>query len=215
MLQQPAELNSVQSTRRVQNIASADVVPSVAKRIFDVVFGILLLPFLCILMAVIALAVRCSGEGPILYWSDRVGRHNKIFRMPKFRSMKLNTPEVASHLLRDPQSQLTPIGTFLRRTSLDELPQIYSILKGDLSFVGPRPALYNQYDLISLRTEKNIHLLVPGLTGWAQIHGRDDLSIPEKVEFDYQYLRKRTFWLDLKIIVLTFVGVLRGEGVSH
>ena len=178
MLQQPAELNSVQTPRRVQEVSRADIASAIAKRVFDVAFGILLLPFLCILMTVVALAVRISGAGPILYWSDRVGRYNKIFRMPKFRSMKLNTPEVASHLLRDPQSQLTPIGTFLRKTSLDELPQIYSILKGDLSFVGPRPALYNQYDLIASRTEKNIHLLVPGLTGWPRF--TEEMTSPSR-----------------------------------
>jgi O-antigen biosynthesis protein WbqP len=188
---------------------------SYLKRAFDLILAFLLFPVLCILMSAIAIGIRLTSDGPILYWSDRVGLRNKMFAMPKFRTMKLGAPEVATHLLPDPQRQLTVLGPLLRKTSLDELPQIYSILKGDLSFVGPRPALHNQKDLISLRTELGIHELVPGLTGWAQIHGRDQLSIPAKVEFDYEYLQNRTFWLDLKILALTAVNVLRREGVSH
>jgi O-antigen biosynthesis protein WbqP len=188
---------------------------SYLKRAFDLVLGLSLLPPLCILMAAIAVVIRATSDGPALYWSDRVGRNNRIFSMPKFRTMRLGAPEMATHLLSDPQRQLTALGPFLRKTSLDELPQIYSILKGDLSFVGPRPALYNQEDLISLRTERGIHELVPGLTGWAQIHGRDQLSIPAKVEFDHEYLKNKTFWLDLKILVLTVLNVMRREGVLH
>jgi O-antigen biosynthesis protein WbqP len=185
------------------------------KRVFDLFLGLLSLPMALVLAVVIAIAIRLTSQAPVLYWSDRIGRNNSIFRMPKFRTMKLDTPEMATHLLADPQRQLTALGPFLRKTSLDELPQIYSILKGDLSFVGPRPALYNQEDLISLRTQRGIHELVPGLTGWAQIHGRDQLSVPAKVEFDYEYLLKKTFWLDLKILALTAVNVIRKEGVSH
>src|SRR6266851_6475268 len=166
------------------------------KRMFDLVLGFLVLPFLGPPMAVIAFAVKLTSKGDVLYWSDRVGRNNKIFRMPKFRTMAKNTPEVATHLLCDPQAHLTAIGPFLRRTSLDELPQIYSILRGDLSFVGPRPALHNQHDLVALRTERGVHLLLPGLTGWAQVNGRDDLPIRLKVEYDCEYLRKKKFLLD-------------------
>jgi len=166
-------------------------------------------------MTVIAVAVKLTSKGSILYWSDRVGRDNRTFRMPKFRTMNLGTPEVATHLLSNPEAYLTIIGSFLRKTSLDELPQIYSVLKGDLSFVGPRPALYNQNDLVTLRTECGVHELTPGLTGWAQVNGRDDLPIPLKVEYDCEYLRKRTFLLDLKILCLTLVRVMRGDGVAH
>jgi len=190
-------------------------VAAYAKRTFDLVVGSLLLPILCIPMAVIAIAVRLTSSGPILYWSDRVGRNNKTFRMPKFRTMNLGTPEVATHLLDDPKMHLTTIGAFLRKTSLDELPQIYSILKGDLSLVGPRPALHNQNDLVALRTERGVHELVPGLTGWAQVNGRDDLPIPLKVEYDFEYLRKRTFLFDLKILCLTVLRVARRDGVAH
>ena len=150
-----------------------------------------------------------------MYWSDRVGKNNTIFRMPKFRSMLIDTPAVATHLLNNPDQHLTPIGTFLRKTSLDELPQIFSILKGDMSFVGPRPALFNQHDLVELRTKKGVHLLTPGLTGWAQINGRDELPIPVKVEFDEYYLMHRSFLLDIKILFMTFFKVLRSEGVKH
>jgi len=186
-----------------------------AKRAFDVALGILLLPLFSITMMMIALAVKFTSRGPALYWSDRVGRNNKIFRMPKFRTMKMSAPEVATHLLPDPEAHLTAIGPFLRKTSLDELPQIYSILKGDLSFVGPRPALHNQDDLVALRTECGVHELLPGLTGWAQINGRDDLPIPAKVAYDCEYLRKRTLLFDLKILLRTVAKVLRGDGVVH
>jgi O-antigen biosynthesis protein WbqP len=185
------------------------------KRATDLVLALAVLPLLALPMLLIALAVKLTSKGPVLYWSDRVGRNNRIFRMPKFRSMRRDSPEVATHLLTQPSAYLTRIGPFLRITSLDELPQFYSILIGDLSFVGPRPALYSQHDLISLRTARGIHELVPGLTGWAQIHGRDQLSIPAKVEYDFEYLQNRTYWLDLEILVLTVVNVLRRDGVAH
>lgn len=185
------------------------------KRLFDLVMGIAALLVLAVPLALIALAVKLTSPGPVFYWSDRVGIHNTIFRMPKFRSMRIDTPEVATHLLKDPDHWLTPIGSFLRKTSLDELPQLYSILKGDMSFVGPRPALFNQDDLIALRTQAGVDALVPGLTGWAQINGRDDLPIPVKVEFDAEYLKKRSFWFDMKIIWLTFIKVIRRDNVDH
>lgn len=188
---------------------------SYVKRTFDVVLGLLLLPLLCVLMLVIGIAVKLTSKGPVLYWSDRIGRNNKIFRMAKFRTMRLNTPEVATHLLRDPESYVTVLGPFLRKTSLDELPQIFSIVKGDLSFVGPRPALHNQNDLVALRIERGVHELIPGLTGWAQINGRDDLPISLKVEYDCEYMRRRTFLFDLKILFLTLLKVIRREGVAH
>ena len=162
-----------------------------------------------------AVLVKLTSKGPALYWSDRVGKDNHIFKMPKFRSMKVDTPAVATHLLNDPKRVLTPIGDFLRKSSLDELPQLWSILKGDMSFVGPRPALFNQDDLIALRTVKGVHRLVPGLTGWAQINGRDELPIPQKVALDVDYLQRQSLWLDIKIIWLTFVKVVKKEGVSH
>lgn len=171
---------------------------------------VLLLPIL-----LVALAVKLTSPGPVLYWSDRVGRHNRIFRMPKFRSMRTGTPAVATHLLDNPGAYLTPIGSFLRRSSLDELPQLWSILVGDMSFVGPRPALFNQDDLIALRTAQGVHELVPGLTGWAQINGRDELPIPEKVRLDAEYLQRRSLGFDLRILWLTFIKVLRRDGVSH
>jgi O-antigen biosynthesis protein WbqP len=164
---------------------------------------------------VIALAVRCTSRGPILYWSKRVGRFNRTFLMPKFRSMREGTPAVATHLLSNAGSYLTPVGTLLRTTSLDELPQLWSILKGDMSFVGPRPALFNQDDLITLRTENGVHELVPGLTGWAQVNGRDEVSVPEKVKLDAEYLARRSFLFDLKILWLTLLKVVRREGVFH
>lgn len=166
-------------------------------------------------MVIVALLVRTTSRGPVLYWSDRVGRHNLIFRMPKFRTMRIDTPPVATHLLGDPERWLTPIGGFLRKSSLDELPQLWSIIRGDMSIVGPRPALFNQDDLISLRTERGVHVLAPGLTGWAQINGRDELPIPVKVDFDEHYLRNRSLLLDLKILLLTFVKVLRRDGITH
>ena len=185
------------------------------KRFFDFICSFIAFIFLVIPMLVVALAVKLTSPGSILYWSDRVGRNNIIFKMPKFRTMRTDTPAVATHLLGDPDRWLTPIGKFLRKTSLDELPQLFSILTGDMSIVGPRPALYNQDDLVALRTEKGVHKLTPGLTGWAQINGRDELPIPVKVDFDVWYLDHRSFWLDLKIIVMTFVKVLRKEGVTH
>lgn len=171
---------------------------------------ILLVPIM-----IVALCVRLTSVGPIFYWSERVGRHNRLFRMPKFRSMRTDTPAVATHLLAEPDQYLTPIGSFLRRSSLDELPQIWSILRGEMSFVGPRPALFNQEDLIALRTQYGLHVLTPGLTGWAQINGRDELPIPEKVELDREYLQRRSMWFDLQILWFTVVKVLRRDGVSH
>ncbi|MDQ5906924.1 MAG: O-antigen biosynthesis protein WbqP, partial [Pseudomonadota bacterium] len=166
-------------------------------------------------IAIIALLVRLSSPGPALYWSDRVGCGNRIFRMPKFRSMRVDTPVVATHLLSSAKAYITPIGGFLRKTSLDELPQLWCILSGDMSFVGPRPALYNQHDLIELRTKAGVHELVPGLTGWAQINGRDELPISDKVALDIQYLQRRSFWLDVSIIWKTAIKVLARDGVSH
>lgn len=172
---------------------------------------ILLIP----LFLIIAISIRLTSNGPILYWSDRVGVNNKIFKMPKFRTMEVNTPEVATHLLKNPENFLSPLGSFLRKTSLDELPQLFSILNSQMSFVGPRPALFNQDDLIDLRTKKGINQLMPGITGLAQINGRDELSIPEKVELEVEYLERKNFWLDLKILWLTLVRVLHIKGVSH
>jgi O-antigen biosynthesis protein WbqP len=163
----------------------------------------------------VAISVRLTSHGPALYWSERVGRNNKIFKMPKFRSMRMGTPVIATHLLADPNAHLTPIGSFLRKSSLDELPQLWSILVGDMSFVGPRPALYNQDDLIDLRTELGVHVLTPGLTGWAQVNGRDELPIPQKVTFDVEYLVRKNIWFDIKILWMTFVKVLRRDGVTH
>lgn len=171
--------------------------------------------FLSIPIALIALLVRLTSRGPVLFWSDRVGVRNRIFRMPKFRTMLVGTPEVATHLLNDPKAHLTLIGGFLRRTSLDELPQIWNILRGEMSLVGPRPALFNQDDLIALRTAHGVDALVPGLTGWAQINGRDELPIPDKVRFDVEYLRRRSLWFDIAILWRTFFKVTVGEGVAH
>jgi O-antigen biosynthesis protein WbqP len=185
------------------------------KRLFDLLLCLMFVAVLLVPAAVVALLVRLTSPGPSLYWSDRVGRYNKIFKMPKFRSMRLDTPTVATHLLVAPQKHLTPIGAFLRRSSLDELPQLWCILLGDMSFVGPRPALFNQHDLIELRTQKNVHTMVPGLTGWAQVNGRDELSVLKKVEFDAQYLQGQSFWLDIKILWLTFLRVMQQDGVSH
>ena len=166
-------------------------------------------------LAVIVLAVRLTSKGPALYWSDRVGRNNVIFKMPKFRSMRIGTPAVATHLLGDPSAHLTPIGSFLRQSSLDELPQLWCILKGDMSFVGPRPALFNQDDLVGLRTASGVHTLRPGLTGWAQVNGRDELAIPLKVAFDVAYLQRQSLWFDLRIMWLTVIKVLLRDGVTH
>ncbi|MEY4644999.1 MAG: Undecaprenyl-phosphate galactose phosphotransferase [Pseudomonadota bacterium] len=185
------------------------------KRIFDFLLGILLAFMLSLLVLGIALLVRMTSRGPVLYWSDRIGRHNRIFKMPKFRSMRFDTPAVATHLLHNPEQWLTPIGPFLRQSSLDELPQLWSILKGDMSFVGPRPALFNQHDLIALRTEKGIHELRPGLTGWAQVNGRDELPIPQKVQLDLEYLQRQSFLFDLKILWITALKVLSKDRVSH
>ena len=188
--------------------------PSV-KRIFDLTLAGLLSCLLGIPILFVGLIVKLTSEGPALYWSDRVGINNGIFSMPKFRTMRVDTPAVATHLMKDPGAYLTPIGSFLRKFSLDELPQLYSILKGNISFVGPRPALFNQNDLIGLRTGKGIHKLIPGITGWAQVNGRDELPIPVKVEFDEYYLKNRSFALDFKILWMTFVKVVRREGVTH
>ena len=185
------------------------------KRLFDLSVSVIALLFFMPLLFFIAIAVRLTSTGPVLYWSDRVGRNNIIFKMPKFRTMRTDTPAVATHLLEDADIWLTPIGALLRKTSLDELPQLFSILKGDMSFVGPRPALFNQDDLIALRTGRGVHLLLPGLTGWAQINGRDELPIPVKVELDTWYLNNRSCLLDMKIIAFTFLKVLRREGVKH
>lgn len=185
------------------------------KRLFDLALVVVGALILALPMLAIAFSVRMTSPGPVLYWSDRVGRLNRIFRMPKFRSMRIDTPEVATHLLRDPEEFITPVGAFLRKTSLDELPQLWCILTGDMSFVGPRPALHNQADLIDLRTRSGVHELVPGLTGWAQINGRDELPIPEKVALDAEYLIKRGFFFDIRIIWLTAIKVLRRDGVSH
>ena len=185
------------------------------KRLFDLCAGGMAVLVLALPIVLVALLVRLTSPGPALYWSDRVGRNNAIFRMPKFRSMRVGTPAVATHLLADPKAHLTPIGSFLRRSSLDELPQLWSILKGDMSFVGPRPALFNQDDLIELRTKFGVHELVPGLTGWAQVNGRDELPIPDKVKLDTEYLRRRSLGFDIYILWLTFVKVLRRDGVSR
>jgi len=187
----------------------------VLKRCFDLLLAVVALVILALPLAVVALLVRVTSPGPVLYWSDRIGRNNRVFRMPKFRSMRVDTPAVATHLLDHPAHYLTPIGTLVRTTSMDELPQLWSILKGDMSFVGPRPALFNQYDLIALRTERGVHRLVPGVTGWAQINGRDELPIPEKVALDVEYLQRRSFRFDLWILLLTVARVVRHEGVSH
>ena len=185
------------------------------KRIFDLLIGVFLSALLLIPMLLITGIVKVTSEGPVLYWSDRIGQRNVIFRMPKFRTMRLDTPAVATHLMSDPNTYLSPIGGFLRRTSLDELPQLFSILKGDMSFVGPRPALYNQNDLVDLRTEEGVNQLIPGLTGWAQVNGRDELPIPDKVRLDVEYMERQSFWFDLKILWMTFLKVVRRVGVSH
>lgn len=185
------------------------------KRLFDVVVSVLLLFLSSIPILLIASFVKLTSVGPVLYWSDRVGIHNTIFKMPKFRTMRIDTPPVATHLLKNPDDYLTPVGSFLRKFSLDELPQLWSVLKGDMSFIGPRPALFNQDDLIELRTKKGIHYLVPGITGWAQINGRDELPIPVKVELDEYYLKNRSFLFDVRILWMTLMKVLKQEGVQH
>ena len=185
------------------------------KRLFDLVLSVLAALVLLVPLMLVALAVRLTSKGPALYWSDRVGRYNTIFKMPKFRSMRVGTPAVATHLLADAASHLTPIGSFLRKSSLDELPQLWSILAGDMSFVGPRPALFNQQDLIALRTAQGVHTLVPGLTGWAQVNGRDELPINDKVKLDVAYLQQQSLSFDIRILWLTLVKVVTRDGVSH
>lgn len=185
------------------------------KRLFDVVVVVCAACVLAVPLLAVAIAVKLTSNGPVLYWSDRVGRGNRIFRMPKFRSMRIDTPAVATHLLQDPDTWLTPIGSFVRRTSLDELPQLWSIFVGDMSLVGPRPALFNQQDLIELRSTYGVSQLVPGLTGWAQINGRDELPIPEKVALDVEYMRRRSFWFDCQILWTTAIKVIQRDGVSH
>jgi len=185
------------------------------KRIFDIFLGCLAAVILFVPVLLLAMAVRLTSKGDVLYWSDRVGRNNVIFKMPKFRSMLVGTPAVATHLLADARLHLTPIGSFLRKSSLDELPQLWCILAGEMSFVGPRPALFNQEDLIAMRIELGVHTLVPGLTGWAQVNGRDELPTPEKVKLDLVYLQRQSLWFDIRILWLTLVKVLRRDGVSH
>jgi len=185
------------------------------KRALDLLLALAGSLIFAVPVIMVALLVRVTSRGPVLYWSDRVGRNNRIFRMPKFRTMRVDTPAVATHLLSDPAAYLTPVGGFLRRTSLDELPQIWSILRGDMSLVGPRPALFNQDDLIALRTAQGVHTLTPGMTGWAQVNGRDELAIPAKVALDVEYLERRSIVFDLRIIALTAWRAIAGDGVSH
>ena len=185
------------------------------KRLFDLILSTILIIILLVPVLFIMLAIRLTSKGPALYWSDRVGFDNSIYKMPKFRSMSEETPEVATHLMSNPDKFLSPIGRFLRRTSLDELPQLFSIIKGDMSFVGPRPALFNQNDLITLRSENGLDKLLPGLTGWAQVNGRDELSIPDKVALEVEYMKKKSFWFDLKILWMTFLKVINNQGISH
>ena len=185
------------------------------KRISDLFLGIVILVLLVTPMLLISITVRLTSKGSALYWSDRVGKNNELFKMPKFRSMRIDTPAVATHLLDNPNAYLSSIGGFLRKSSLDELPQLFSVLKGDMSFVGPRPALYNQDDLITLRTKRGVDKLLPGITGWAQVNGRDELSIPDKVALDVEYLNRQSFWFDIKILWMTFLKVIKRDGVSH
>ncbi len=185
------------------------------KRIFDFTLACILLGLFCLPLFLIAVMVKISSPGPVLYWSDRIGINNSVFKMPKFRTMKVDTPPVATHLLSNPNFFLTPVGPFLRKYSLDELPQLWSILNGDMSFIGPRPALFNQDDLVALRTGKGIHRLMPGITGWAQVNGRDNIPIPEKVQYEEYYLKNKSFLLDLKILYMTALKVLKAEDVRH
>ena len=185
------------------------------KRLFDLILAFIATSLLLVPIVVVAVLVKLISKGPALYWSDRVGMYNTIFKMPKFRSMKVKTPEMATHLMKTPVTYLSPIGRFLRRSSLDELPQLWSILKGDMSFVGPRPALFNQDDLIALRTERGVDRLMPGLTGWAQVNGRDTLPIPEKVALDVEYMERQSLWFDMRILWLTFLKVLGQDGITH
>jgi O-antigen biosynthesis protein WbqP len=185
------------------------------KRLFDLVLVIVAVVVFALPIALVWLGVRLTSKGPALYWSDRVGRGNIIFRMPKFRSMRVGTPAIATHLLNDPKAYLTPIGSFLRKSSLDELPQLWNVLRGDISFVGPRPALFNQDDLIALRTEFGVDQLLPGLTGWAQVNGRDELPVPQKVALDLEYMQRRSLWFDVRILLLTALKVIVRDGISH
>lgn len=185
------------------------------KRLFDFTVALIASVLLALPVMLVATVVRLTSPGPLLYWSDRVGRNNRVFKMPKFRSMRIDTPAVATHLLENPEQWLTPIGPFLRKSSIDELPQLWNILKGDMSFVGPRPALFNQDDLIALRTEKGVHKLMPGLTGWAQVNGRDELPISQKVQLDVEYLEHQSLFFDIKILWMTALKVLARHGVSH
>ena len=185
------------------------------KRIFDLSLALFVLLIALIPICLVALLVKLTSEGPVVYWSDRVGQHNRIFKMPKFRTMRVDTPALATHLLSDPKLFLTPVGSFLRKSSLDELPQLWSIIKGNMSFVGPRPALFNQDDLVALRTQQGVDKALPGLTGWAQVNGRDELPIPQKVKLDAEYMQRQSFGFDLYILWLTFVKVMRRDGVSH
>lgn len=185
------------------------------KRLFDLILALVLIAIFIVPLLLVALLIKFTSQGPVLYLSDRVGKDNKLFKMPKFRTMRVDTPPMATHLMTEPEKFLTPLGGFLRKTSLDELPQLFSIMCGKMSFVGPRPALFNQDDLISLRTAKGVHHLVPGLTGWAQVNGRDDLPVPVKVEYDEYYLKHRSFVLDLKILFMTAVQAIIGKGVKH
>ena len=185
------------------------------KRFFDLSFALIVLTLLLMPMMLIAVVIVVSSKGPALYWSKRIGKGNVIFEMPKFRTMKIDSPSLATHLLNNPSDFIFPVGDFLRKTSLDELPQLYSIIKGDMSIIGPRPALFNQQDLIDLRTEKGVDKILPGLTGWAQVNGRDELSIPEKVILDQEYLHKKSFWFDLKILWMSFLKVFKNQNISH
>jgi len=185
------------------------------KRFLDIFLALFILIALLVPIILVVIFVRLTSKGPIFYWSNRIGRGNIVFEMPKFRSMLIDTPAVATHLLDNPDSYLSPIGSFLRRSSLDELPQLFSVLKGDMSFVGPRPALFNQDDLIDLRTANGVDKLLPGITGWAQVNGRDELSIPDKVALDAEYLDRQSFWFDIKILWMTFLRVVKRDGVSH
>lgn len=187
----------------------------IPKRIFDFTLALLALPFCAAVLLPLALLIKATSRGPVLHWSKRVGKGNRIFLMPKLRTMRLATPDVATHLLKNPAHYLTPVGSWLRKTSLDELPQIWSVLRGEMSWVGPRPALFNQTDLMEARTRSGVHQLVPGITGWAQIHGRDELSIQEKTHLDEEYLKKQSLHMDLKILTQTLVRVLQRRGVSH
>ncbi len=185
------------------------------KRTCDLVLAVFAVSMLILPCILVAILVRITSRGPALYWSDRIGRNNQIFKMPKFRTMRVGTPAVATHLLTDPNAYMTPIGSFLRKSSLDELPQLWSIIKGDMSFVGPRPALYNQQDLIELRTQNGVHRLLPGLTGWAQVNGRDELPIPQKVAFDMEYLQRQSIAFDIRILFLTVLKVIMRKDVTH